>query len=144
MRDLERAWQQHSCPIVNGILFPNGSVVPVVGWPSRIGSPTFGPRTTLRELDAIEPVEWTKLGPLAQAVSPDGAFLAVGGEGGMGADGFVALMAGSDKHLVWLAFFDDTNPFEAIRFEAGCVAASTSLGREFRFPVADPEGLVVT
>jgi hypothetical protein len=143
MRDLEQAWHQRHGPIVKGLLFPDGVVIPIAGWPPGSGPPQFGRRTTLKELDVNQPVEWTVLGQLAQAVSADGTLRAVAGEGGMGGDGFVALEAVPDGRLLWLAFFDDTNPFETIRFEDGFVAAATNLGREFRFPVADPRGLVL-
>ena len=144
MRDLEQAWQQGACPIVNGLLFPDGTVLPVNILPSRAGAPTFEPRTTLKALDASAPLEWTAIGVLAHAVSLDGSYSAVGGEGGMGSDGFVAVTLGPDKQLLWVAFFDHSNPFEEIRFDGEDVVARSNLGREYRFPVASPENLVVS
>lgn len=144
MRDLEGAWQQGACPIVNGLLFPDGSVLPVLSLPSRAGAPTFGQRTTLKALDASAPLQWTAVGALTHAVSADGSFSAVGGEGGMGSDGFVAVAMRADNRLLWIAFFDDSNPFGEIAFDGGDVVARSTLGREFRFPVASPQGLVVS
>jgi hypothetical protein len=144
VRDLEHALKHGACPILNGLLYPDGSVLLVDSLPSGPGAPTFGPRTSLDALDATEPLEWTTVGTLAEAVSPDGSYSAVGGEGGMGGDGFVAVTAAADKRLLWVAFFEDSNSFEEIRFDGGDVVARSNLGREYRFPVTAPERLVVT
>lgn len=144
MRDLEQALGQGACPILSGLMYPDGSVLLVDAVPSGPGAPTFRRRTTLAALDATEPLEWTTVGTLAQAVSPDGSYSAIGGEGGMGGDGFVAVSAAADKRLLWVAFFEDSNPFEEVRFDGGDVVARSNLGREYRFPVTAPERLVLT
>jgi hypothetical protein len=140
--DLEQAWEQRWCPMVNGLLFPDGSVVPVLGWPAGGGAPTLGARTRLSDLAGQGPLRWTTLGPLARAVSPDRERIAAAGDGGQDADGFVALLGGPEKGLVWLAFFDDRGPFEGVRFEGDCVVARTATGLEVRFPLDAPERLV--
>lgn len=141
---LDEAWEQRWCPMVNGILFPDGSVVPVAAPAPGAGAAAAGPRTTLAALAARGRVEWTTLGPLARAASPDRTLVAAAGEGGVGGDGFVALMSAPDCRLTWLAFFDRSDAFEAIRFEEACVVARTSGGREYRFPVAAPERLSIS
>lgn len=130
--------------MVNGLLYPDGTVVPVTVWPGATGAPAVGPRRRLTELAGSGPIRWTTLGPLVRAVSPDRSFIAAAGDGGRDGDGFVALLGGPEKSLVWLAFFDDSQPFEEVRFEGGDVVARTTTGRELRFPVDAPERLVVT
>jgi hypothetical protein len=142
--DLEQAWEQRWCPMVNGLLFPDGSVVPVTGWPGAGTAPALGARTRLSDLAGRGPLRWTTLGPIVRAVSPDRARIAAAGDGGQDADGFVALLAGPAKGLVWLAFFDDSGPFDAVRFEGDDVVARAAGGREWRFPVDAPERLVVS
>jgi hypothetical protein len=142
--ELEQAWEQRWCPMVNGILFPDGSVVPVSAGPAGGGAPEVGARTRLSDLAGHGPLRWTTLGPLVRAVSPDRARIAAAGDGGQDGDGFVALLAGPQKALVWLAFFDDGGPFEAVRFEGDAVVARAAAGREVRFPADAPERLVVT
>jgi hypothetical protein len=142
--DLEQAWEQRWCPMVNGLLFPDGSVVPVVAWPAAGGAPTLGARVRISDLAGQGPLRWTTLGPIARAVSPDRARIAAVGDGGQDADGFVALLGGPQKGLVWLAFLDDSGPFEAVRFEGEEVVARAAGGREWRFPADAPERLVVT
>jgi hypothetical protein len=140
--DLEQAWEQRWCPVVNGVLFPDGSAVAVEARPAAGGPPAVGPRTPLAQL-AAGGLRWTTLGPLTRTFSPDRKLLAAVGEGGLGGDGFVALMTGPMGALVWLAFFDDSTAFEAVRFDGDSVAARTADGREWRFPVAAPERVVV-
>jgi hypothetical protein len=136
--DLGQAWEQRWCPVVNGVLFPDGSAVPVEVRPAGGGAPTAGSRAPLAQL-AAGGLRWTTLGPLTRAFSPDRTFLAAAGEGGLGGDGFVALMTGPMADLVWLAFFDDSTAFDAVRFDGDCVVARTADGREWRFPLAAPE-----
>jgi hypothetical protein len=76
-------------------------------------------------------------------VSASRALIVAAGEGGQDGDGFVALLSGPDGRLEWLAFFDDSQPFEAVAFDADEVVARTAAGRELRFPVGAPERLVV-
>lgn len=144
MWDLEQAWEQRWCPMVNGLLYPDGTVVPVTVWPGETGAPAVGPRRRLTEVAGSGPIRWTTLGPLVRAVSADRTFIAAAGDGGQDGDGFVALMGGPQKSLVWLAFFDDSQPFEEVWFDGDAVVARTSAGRELCFPIGAPERLVVT
>lgn len=142
--DLEQAWEQRWCPMVNGLLFPDGAVVPVLRWPAGAGAPELGPRTRLTALAGGGPIRWTTIEPLARCVSPSRTLIAAAGDGGHAADGFVALMGKPLGALLWLAFFDESGPFDAVRFEDDTVVARTRGGREVQFPLASPERFVVS
>jgi hypothetical protein len=144
MWNLEDAWEQRWCPIVPGLLFPDGSVVPFAPGTGGDGAPVPGSRTRLTDLAGGQPVPWTTIEPLARAVAPDLALIAAAGDGGRDGDGFVALIGGPLGALVWLAFFDDSGPFQEVRFDDDAVVARTAAGRAFRFPLASPERVVVT
>jgi hypothetical protein len=144
MWDLEQAWEQRWCPLVNGVLFPDGGLLPVGPWPAGAGAPIVGVRAPLTALPRAAPVRWTTIEPLARAVSPDRAFIAAAGDGGLPSAGFVALMAGPLGGLVWLAFFDQGGPFEGVRFDGGCVVARARGGREVCLPADAPDRLQVT
>lgn len=144
MWNLEEAWEQRWCPIVPGLLFPDGSVVPFAPGPAGSGAPAPGARARVGDHAGGHPVPWTTIEPLARAVSPDRALIAAAGDGGRDGDGFVALIGGPLGALVWLAFFDDSGPFQAVRFDGDAVVARTAAGRDYRFPLVSPERVVVT
>lgn len=135
-------WSEGRCPILNGVFYPDDTVVPLDVEEHEDGSPP-----DVRARDAVSlnevagPVEWTSLGVLAEASVPGLDARVAVGQGGMGGDGFVALLVGAEGKLEWLAFFDCSNPFEEVRVEGRDVLAVSNLGVEWRFPVTHPEAV---
>lgn len=126
-------WQQGRVAIVNGIALPDDSVrtVPARGWS----------RATPTRLDICgnaipvpDDVEWTDVSMLAKTVSPCCGYLAVAGECGMGGDGFMALIDERTALPEWIAFFDFSNPFEAVAINDTHVLASNNLGESWSVP----------
>lgn len=126
-------WRTGRVAIVNGIALPDDSVrtVPACGWS----------RATPVRLDICgnavpvpDDAEWTDASALARAVSPCGRYLAVAGECGMGGDGFVALIDGRTALPEWIAFFDFSNPFEAVEIGDTHVLACNNLGETWSIP----------
>lgn len=61
---------------------------------------------------------------------------AIGGEGEMGNEGFVAVVNGAG--LVWAGFFTGSNPFHQVHVADDCVVARTTHGTTWRFPLSAP------
>ena len=95
----------------------------------------------MSDLEKLHNLEWTYLAQLCESVEND--IVIAGGEGGIGSDGFVAVLRTSDRHLMWLAFFDDSNPFIKVSFLNGIVIAFSNLGDVWNFPLEKPHELKV-
>jgi len=136
--DLQKRWLEGYCPIVNGIVHANGKIqrldVLVSGrYPSLEVKTEIGESTSLSILEAAGHLEWTGCTPLRKASDPTSDLLVEAGECGMGADGFVAVSRLSTEALVWLAFFDCSNPFISIRIGKNMVLVKSTHGNTWKF-----------
>jgi hypothetical protein len=124
-------WTQGRVPIFNGVIESSGRVHSV--------HPVDPPRRLPMKLRVSTPgelpeVEWTTALPFEKVRDVESQMVAIVGECGMGSDGFVALQATENSEsLIWLAFFDFSNPFESVRLEGGVIKARNNIGEEWHF-----------
>ncbi len=139
MNKLILKWSEGEVPVMNGIMVSRGRLHLV----RAIDPPRCLPMSLqlVKELDLATLFEsdWTIAIPSARACDPISGMIAVGGECGMGSDGFVAVQS-SDKpeSLLWLAFFDFSNPFDSVRFEEGFLKVTNNLLEEWSFSLTNP------
>ena len=69
---------------------------------------------------------------------------ACAGESSMGGDGFVAVRNIETKKVLWLAFFDCSNPFEKLVIKDGEIHASSTLNCVWKFNIHHPLGVSVS
>ncbi len=132
-------WAKGKCPLLNGVIFADGTYYPIrhVAQPRR-SFPVelfFDPARQMTPLSSIG--EWTQITPLCEVVDQSKGIFAVAGEGGMGADGFIALMH-SDRVLQWNAFFTFSNPFIALLLVGDELVARNNHGEHWRVPLSTP------
>lgn len=145
--NLQAEWDAERCPVVNGIIFGDGRVrLMSVGWRGRPGdslelSVRPAEWTTLNELAEVNPLQWTGIIPLCNCEVAARKLRIFGGEGGSGSEGFVAITNADNGEIAWIAFFNESNPFEAIEFVGEHVVAKTNLGTYWRFPLDFPENV---
>jgi hypothetical protein len=143
--DLAGHWASEKCPVLDGVIFgdgrvrllraewqngPNDRLILVVepqGW------------TTLTELDSSNGLEWTEVCPMCSAVDVANNIRVLGGEGGLGSEGFVAVLRSDNGEIKWIAFCASSNPFEAVRVGDDHILAKSTLGTWWRFPLASPD-----
>jgi hypothetical protein len=94
--------------------------------------------TTIVELERSGKLFWSDAIILGETLSFDGMVTAVCGEGDHGSDGFVAVLSAESRKLLWLAAFDCSNPFDSVEFIGAAVYAQSTLGKVWRFPLAEP------
>ena len=145
---LDEHWSRGFCPIINGIVFSSGKIDWVnIELRSTPGSTQFhltpGTSTSLEDLEKEDDLEWTTVITLSECQSQRLNLKVICGEGGLGSDGFVAVSEFSSKDLLWIAFFECSNPFIKIHLQNGVVTAETTLGNSWVFPVFSPEKVTV-
>ena len=147
--DLTAQWRAERCPIIDGIVFGDGSIKLVnANWQKqengRLGivlKPGGG--TTLAELHAKGRLQWTGVIGQCEAVDVVRNIRVIGGEGGLGSDGFVANVRDDDGKVVWLAFFNISNPFATVQIHDDHVLARTTLETWWRFPLDAPDRIML-
>ena len=142
--DLADQWSAERCPVIDGVVFGDGRVKQLLAtWKKqddgRLGIVIEpGEWTTLGDLREKESFDWTEIIDLCRADDPVRGLQILGGEGGQGADGFVAALRKDSGEIAWIAFFTTSNPFEVVQVHGDFVLAKTNLGMWWRFPLDAP------
>jgi len=145
---LQRKIKAGECPIVNGVVTSEG-VIYRIDIPKKNINPTNEesfPRkstTTLSQLDEKGSLYWTTLFTMGETFSKERNIKVIYGEGGMGADGFIVTSTFDTDSLIWVAFFDYSNPFREVFFQENNLIAWSTLDEKWIFPLDRPEKVSV-
>ncbi len=132
--DLKTEWDAGRCPIVEGLISGEGRVKDMnVEWVrDASGRLALWVRaagwSSLLELVPNGKLQWTGVIPLCTASDVDRNLRVVCGEGGLGCDGFVAVIRSDLDEILWIAFFTQSNPFEVVQLAEDCVMARAAWG----------------
>ncbi len=99
--------------------------------------------TTVQSLEKYNDDLWTEVQVLTQKHHISSENFIVGGEGGMGNEGFIACLDRNNK-LHWALFFTDSNPFYEIEIENNLINAFTSKNRKYQINTKNPELVNIT
>jgi hypothetical protein len=143
MKTILTKWDDEQCPLLNGITYSTGTHYPVEGIQStRAHLPLALRYATPYPLTDEVPLQWAFITPLCEATRERDGFLVKGGEASMGGDGFVALL-NERGALLWIGFFDFSNPFLRVAFDSNYIIADNNLQERWYFPVSEPWKIVV-
>lgn len=145
MTEIQKFWESKRWPCRTGIYFSDGKVILLdVLMPWKTAN-----KAVSVEISKIETIEEVKNGDTAsigwntEKSYADSNLRVFAGEASHGSDGFIAVAENTTGLLLWLAFFDCSNPFEEISLENGVVTAVSNLGHVWHFPLKQPEKLTV-
>ncbi len=146
---IQSRWQDDYCPCVDGVLFHDGSLVLmecslITGGPTAEVQVRPLARATLASFLEYNPDSWSSIGRGCAFTWPERGLQLFAGEGGLGSDGFVACTSLDNQRLLWLAFFQCSNPFREVRGAGEEVVAVSTYGHLWFFPLANPERVRVT
>jgi hypothetical protein len=131
-------WLSEESPIVNGIMFADGSIQSIepCDLPRSPGTIQLvaGEQANLCLFAHLEP---TGLIPLCRVEDKRKGIVVIGGEGGMGSDGFVAF-TNSQNQILWMAFFEFSNPFVSVELRDEEIVAVNNLNEKWYFQVENP------
>jgi len=141
-------WEEKRWPIRNGIYFADETVVLMdVSIPWKIGdetpSATISNSIKLNELEEFQKNIKTRIGQSCEQSYPKLNLLISCGGGSHGSEGFIAMTQITTSNLVWLAYFDCSNPFEKVSLSDGVVTAVSNLGHKWQLPLEKPETLKI-
>lgn len=141
---------QRRLPIASGVFFGDGRWIPVQPQMiDELASGSAGSRyvihpgvsRNIEELGREESDGFAAITELVEESASDESrnLRVCCGEGSYGGDGFVALLRADDGSPIWVAFFEDSNPFVSVRLTESEAIGVTNLGHEWRFPIDAPE-----
>ena len=140
---IQDRWREEKAPIIDGVLFASGDIAlfryewiaePSIG----VRAVATGQHTTLQEFLDAKPGFWTALTELGSVPWLEGGLRIVCGGGGFGADGYVGACVADTNYLLWLAFFQESNPFDEITLEGATAIARSTYGQRWTFPIREP------
>src|SRR5258708_31307866 len=147
-RLIQEKWKEELCPIISGIICGDGQIH-LMDF-SRISE---GDRTKLElhitgstNISSFLKVRCdylTNITQLCEVRYPKENICIIGGEGGQGSEGFVAVSRLYDNYLEWIAFFEESNPFVSVRLDGPSVIAVSTYDDTWNFPLKHPEHALV-
>lgn len=135
---LNQCWRDEQVPTLNGVIFPNGNLVPV-HWADnrvRVGSAILWSPESVGD-------NVTYFTELCQVELPGDGLSVLAGEGGLGSDGVIAVIDRKTNSLEWCFFMDNSNPFEQVEVVSGTIIAKTNLGHTWTIDLRDPKAVAV-
>lgn len=143
---IQDLWAAGRIPIVSGIYFASGEVWKLIADDGNDGATKLIPGEVL-DIDNIcsnEGTSYTSIDSIFQAVLQFDArnIRVFCGEGGYGGDGFVCVT--ENDAVLWIAFFEYSNPFVKAEQDDGYLIAYNNCGEEWRFPIDNPQVVSVT
>lgn len=144
---IEKEWLEERVPFVNGIIYPSGRVVMVdIGHGDGDHYDFIKEscnNSNLEEIKAKGDFDWVNICGTFRRDSENRELKVVCGEASWGSDGFVSLYSNVEKRLLWIAFFDNSNPFVEAEIDGSMVIARTNLDYLWSFPIDSPEDFVI-
>ena len=142
-------WKERKVPSFSGVLFADGRIVLFSGTSTYVNSKprVFASPLADSTLDSFlryHDQPWSTCTEVASCISDDGEFRLVCGEGVMGSDGFVALVAHLSGRMHWVASFGFSNPFDEVYFQDGFAHAINEYEQVWRFPMRKPEDVEIS
>jgi hypothetical protein len=143
---LQGLWDARRLPIVSGIFFASGEVRTLIERTNDDGQTELlkGEVRNIDEIHSADAVPYTAIDATCQARIEFGSRCIElhCGEGGYGGDGFVC--AAENGAVLWLAFFEYSNPFLSVAGDDACVIAKNNCGEEWRFPLDSPHEVSIS
>lgn len=142
--DINREWNKKRLPIVNGIVYKDGSVdwinISLSGNKRVI---EHGSKVHLDELLSENELGFSNIIISDKIIDLINKTIVYCGEGSYGGDGFIVVELMKDSQISWIAFFENANPFEKVEVIDKFVLAYNNLGEVWRFKIDTPNDMSI-
>lgn len=143
---LQELWNARRLPIVSGIFLASGEVCTLVEGTNDDGRTKLlkGEVRSIDDISSVNVVPYTSIDVTYQTQFEFGSrcIEVYCGEGGYGSDGFVCVE--KNGAVLWLAFFEYSNPFLNVARDDACVIAKNSCGENWRFSLDLPHEVSIS
>ncbi len=131
-------------PIVNGILYPDGNFEQVNIITDENWKRTVRQNQIKTVFPFINNTVYSDIIVQSEIICDDLGCKAVCGEGSYGGDGFVMLENLITKKLLWLASFDNSNPFISIQRDKNGFIVTNNCNEKWYFDISDTDNVKIS
>jgi hypothetical protein len=145
---LKEKWNQENLVGINSLTRRDGSVVII-----NITSIKIEDRmnyfcqplcdTTIESIEKYDNDVWTEIQVFCRCSDPQTGNLYLGGEGGMGNEGFIVCLDDQEEPI-WALFFQNSNPFHEIVLKENILEARSSLELSYSIDLRTPEKIRIS
>ncbi len=149
MKNIEHFVEYLDCPILNGIIFPNGIVkkidIEVIQWSPKICYFIKGiENSSIQSLEEQGDLYWTSCCIMARQIVINKSIEVISGEAfGNGEYGFVGVIDLNSRKTIWLAFFESSNPFNQLDIKDDEIYATSTYNCLWRFKLNNPLDFII-
>ncbi|XLS30022.1 hypothetical protein ACJD0Z_04170 [Flavobacteriaceae bacterium M23B6Z8] len=137
----------NKAPAGDGIYFTNGDAFLYnfnIPWTTKCHHEAkYVKKTTLQEIDNSGMLDWVYCDENVHVLDVERNLKLTAGGGTYGGDGFVACWKLEISELLWLAFFEDSNPFEKLYLNREHVFAVSTHNCTWKFGIDNPLDLTI-
>lgn len=147
MKKIENFIEHLESPSLNGIIFPDG-IIKILDinnewFPDVSYLVKEKKETSIDRLDFEGHLYWNDCAVIAEIINKDLSIKVIAGEGDYGSDGFVGVVDLYSQKLIWLAFFNCSNPFQTLKIKNEEICATSTNGCLWKFKIKNPLDIVV-
>lgn len=139
---IEQKWEEECVPLISGFVFPTGEILWVDIYCNEDNNFIYekgeASKLNIEDLISKEDFYWIYVTELKRREYKDENIIVSCGEGSYGGDGFVEVRSYLENKLLWIAFFDNSNPFVEVKVEERKIIATNNQGCDWVFSVDDP------
>jgi len=147
MNKIENFTDHLECPVVDGIIFPDGTIHLLNVKVNRTNSVNYsvaaGLKTSLAFLKENNELWWGSCAIMCALIDKQLSIEVIAGEASYGSDGFVCVSDLHSKKMIWMAFFTNSNPFKQLNINREYLTAISTLDFAWRFDINNPVNCTV-
>lgn len=135
---------ESSLPGVNSVAFRNDTIVILNCYRNEERKEFAFPfcETSIDGLIKYDEDVWTEVQAFTRVQDVEAGFTYLGGEGGMGNEGFIVCLD-NNQLFVWSVFFEHSNPFEKLELDDDHVYGFSTSGKIFKIRKDDPTQITI-
>lgn len=144
--DIHQEWENGRLPIINGILYENGVIDWInISYDSNFNRSISGVRRrSIDDLISSRELFFSIINTSYQMNDKGNNIRVYCGGGSCGSEGYVVVESNIDLKLLWIAFFEESNPFEKIEIIGDRIIVYNNLKEKWTFEINNPVNLSIT
>ncbi len=138
--DINREWKSGRLPIINGILYEDGSMDCInIDFDVRERTVEYIRKVHINELLSQGEIGFSYITVNNKVIHLEKQITVYCGEGSYGGDGFVVVQSNVGIGILWIAFFETANPFISIEITDNTIYAINNLKEKWSFNIDNPK-----